>query len=361
MFGGGLVAACDAFAAQALPRAKPPAPRTPGAEWDVAVLGGTGFIGTEVVRALVGAGLRVGVMARGGNNLPAVFADPLVSVLRGDIRDAPSVARAIGTAKIVVNLAHGGGGASFAAVRAAMVGGAEIVARACLEKGVRRLVHVGSIASLYLGPQPGVVTGATPPDLRADERADYARAKADCDVMLLGLFAREKLPVVILRPGLVVGAGTSPFHSGVGLYNNEQHCIGWNAGRNRLPFVLVEDVAAAIVAACQTEGIDGRCYNLVGDVRPSARAYIAKLAEALGRPLRYHPQSPTWLWLEDMAKWVVKRATGRNVPMPTKRDFLSRGLSARFDCSDAIRDLGWRPNADPVAFEDRAIRVHAPG
>jgi hypothetical protein len=77
--------------------------------------------------------------------------------------------------------------------------------------------------------------------------------------------------------------------------------------------------------------------------------------------LRYHPQSPTWLWLEDMAKWVVKRATGRNVPMPTKRDFLSRGLSARFDCSDAIRDLGWRPNADPVAFEDRAIRVHAPG
>ena len=134
------------------------------------------------------------------------------------------------------------------------------------------MIHIGSIAALYLGPQDQPVTGHTPPDPEADERADYARAKAMTDRMLLALHGRD---VCVLRPGLVVGEGGLPFHSGLGVFNNEQHCIGWNAGRNPLPFVLVEDVAEAILRAGTRRRIDGRCYNLVGDVRPSAREYIA--------------------------------------------------------------------------------------
>ena len=241
-----------------------------------------------------------------------------------------------------------------------MVGGAETVARACQAAGVTRLLHVGSIASLYLGPDAGTITGATPPDPRETERGDYARAKVLADRMLLGLNATEAVPVVILRPGVVVGEGGPPLHSGLGLFNNDQHCIGWNDGRNPLPFVLVEDVASAIVRACDAEGIEGRCYNIVGEVRPSAREYLADMGQALGRPLRFHPQSPTGLWLVDVAKWLVKRATGRAVPMPAKRDFLSRGMAAPFDVSDAKRDLGWQPVADPAVFRARAIDVQAP-
>jgi nucleoside-diphosphate-sugar epimerase len=173
------------------------------------------------------------------------------------------------------------------------------------------------------------------------------------------MHAEQKLPVVILRPGVVVGDGTSPFHSGLGFFNTEQHCIGWNNGKNPLPFVLVEDVASAIRGAIVAENIEGRCYNLVGDVRPTARAYVEDLARTLRRPLRFHPQSPTFLWLEDMGKWLVKRATGRAVPMPSRRDFLSRGMAASFDCSDAKRDLGWQPAADAERFHRAAIQVHA--
>jgi nucleoside-diphosphate-sugar epimerase len=122
----------------------------------------------------------------------------------------------------------------------------------------------------------------------------------------------------------------------------------------------VEDVADAIYRATQAAGVDGKCYNLVGDVRPTARDFIVHLATALGRPLAFHPQSPTWLWGEDVAKWVVKRATGRDVPMPAKRDFLSRGMMAKFDISDAKRDLGWAPEADAARFWARAVDVHTP-
>src|SRR5205085_6191004 len=89
-----------------------------------------------------------------------------------------------------------------------------------------------SIAGLYLGPSHRPVTGATLPDPQAHRRSDYARAKAECDRVLINLHASEGLPVCILRPGVVVGEGGIANHGALGIFNNEQHCIGWNSGHN---------------------------------------------------------------------------------------------------------------------------------
>lgn len=363
-FGAALVSVCEAIRDEAFgPPAPPPEPRRGVRRVrppEVAVLGGTGFIGVQAVQRFVAEGKRVSVLARSIRNLPEALQHERVTLHRGDIRDYEAVRSAIAGAEVVVNLAHGGGGATFEQVRAGMVGGAETVARISLALGVRRLVHVGSIAALYLGPQFQTITGATPPDPKAWRRADYARAKAECDRMLLEMHAREGLPVCILRPGLVVGEGTAAFHSGLGFFNNEQHCVGWNLGGNPLPFVLVEDVAEAIVLAALTDtAVEGRCYNLVGDVRPSAREYMRDLAEATGRPLRFHPSLPSGLWAGELAKWAIKQAGGRRSPLPSRRDILSRGLRARFDCDDAKRDLGWVPTVDPRTFSRNAVEVHA--
>lgn len=367
-FGRSLVELCGEIAEAAFPEAKvgsgrssatvvriAEADRAAAPDWDVAVLGGTGFIGRHAVARLLDAGHTVSVMARSLRNLPALFAHPRVRLVRGDVRDRDAVAKAVGEARVVVNLAHGGGSGSYEEIRAALVGSAVAVAEVCLDQGVERLVHVGSIAGLYLGDPAEVVTGQTPPDPQAEQRADYARAKAEADRELLALHRDRSLPLVILRPGLVVGAGTSPFHSGLGMFNNEQHCVGWNRGDNPLPFVLVEDVADAIEAACRVPAIEGRAFNLAGGVQPGARAYLAELAERLGRPLVYHPQAPRRLWAEEIAKWGVKKAVGRKPGWPHFRDLQSRGLAARLDCSDARRDLGWQPVCDPATFYERCL------
>lgn len=364
-FGAHLVDVCVRAADAAFTVKPTPAPQRAqgddggGGDYDVAVLGGTGFIGAHVVKRLLADDMRVGVMARNVRNLGAVFSDPRVTVIRGDVRVREDVERGVGAAKLVINLAHGGGGKNFEEVRAAMVGGAETVARVCLARGVERLVHVGSIAALYLGPQDGTITGATRPDPKRDLRADYARAKADCDVMLTDMHKNEGLPVCLLRPGVVVGEGGIANHSALGFFNNDQHCVGWNRGSNPLPFVLAEDVADAVWRACRAPTAVGRCYNLVGDVRLTAREYVAELAAAQQRPLRFHPKYPTELWLEDMAKWAVKKAVGRKVAMPARYDILSRGLNAVFDCGDAKRALDWRPVDDRARFIERGVRVHA--
>jgi predicted dehydrogenase/nucleoside-diphosphate-sugar epimerase len=361
-FGRRMVEVGERIAAAVPDRVRPravAAPALQNAACDVIVIGGTGFIGQHLVRQLTERGAKVGVMARNLNNLPDRFHEPGVVLVKGDASNADDVRRAVEGVPVVVNLAHGGGGTAEAMERA-ILGGARAVAEACLASGARRLVHVGTIAALDLGDASAVVTGATPPDPGADARDVYTRTKAAADRMLLEMHATRGLPVTILRPGVVIGEGGIAFHSGVGFYNREKHCLGWNDGTNPLPLVLAEDVAAAIVRAIDAPAAVGRSYNVVGDVRLSAREYTEQLARALGRPLVFHPQSLRTQFAVELFKWGVKKAAGRkDATFPNRADLASRGMPARFDTQDIKRDLGWQPVADRQSFLQRAFAVHA--
>lgn len=360
-FGASLVRFCQAINDDAFPAQTAAAPLPASGSdnnYDILIIGGTGFIGRHVVTALIGSQKRVGVMARNLNNLSGVFYKENVTLVRGDATKEADLERAIAPARIVINLAHGGGGETWEEIRDALVGSARAVAEKCLAHKIDRLIHVGSIAGLYLGNSDETVTDATPPDPLAETRGDYARAKAEADRLLMSWHDTKNLPVCILRPGLVVGEGASPFHSGIGVYNNDQHCLGWNRGVNPLPFVLVEDVAQAMVEAVQRDQVIGGTYNLVGDVRLSASEYIEELARATRRPLQFHPQSLWKLQGVELAKWMIKRLSGRKVPLPSYRDLKSRGMTSTFDIEDTKRDLKWTPVADRQEFIRRAILVH---
>ena len=54
-------------------------------------------------------------------------------------------------------------------------------------------------------------------------------------------------------------------------------CQLWGEGRNKLPLVLVEDVARGLVAAMEKPGIEGRSFNLVADPCLSAQEYLDEL------------------------------------------------------------------------------------
>lgn len=359
-FGRELVALCEAIAGRA--RVEPrgagrPATVAGPVSCDVAVLGGTGFIGRQVVRRLVETGSKVAVVARSVDRLPELFCRPEVQVVRGSIGDRSVLARVFESAPVVVNLAHGGG-EGRAGIERAMVGGARLVAEEALAAKVPHLIFASSIAALNLGDPASTVTAATPPDGEPDARADYARAKVLAERELQRMASDQGLPLTIVRPGVVVGEGTSPFHSGVGFFNRESHCLGWNDGRNPLPLVLADDVAEAILAIIdRRETSLGKSYNLIGDVRLSARDYLAELARSTGRPLVFHPGAP-WRWhAEEMAKWLIKRLAGRRGPMPRLHDFRSRALAARFDTGTEKTDLGWQPEASRELFLERAFRA----
>lgn len=325
----------------------------------VLVIGGTGFIGRHTVTRLLADGYQVRVFARGIRNLHACFYQSGVELISGDVRNSEHLGAAMDGVQFVVNLAHGGGGANFAEIRKAMVDSAIAVCDAAVAAKVQRLIHVGSISSLYLGDATAVVTGATPSDPQSTERNDYSRAKALADQAVVDNCRRNSLDLVILRPGLVVGDGTSPFHGGLGFFNNEQYCNGWNLGNNPLPWVLVTDCAEAISLSLTSSQAVNNSYNLVGDVRWSAREYLRELSIATGRPLKFKATFPQTLWAVEVFKWLIKTVGGKKSPLPPLRDIKSRGLVARFDCSDAKQDLNWQPVADANEFRRQAISIFA--
>lgn len=317
----------------------------------VLVIGGNGFIGRNLVDLLVEADHQVTVASRSGGGRGGSE----VQSATVDVANAASVNAAVAEADIVYHLATGGGD-RWCDFERDFIEGTRNVADACLRHGVQRLIYTSSIAALYLGKRDTInETAGT--DRKPQSRAMYSRAKILAERVLIDFRRDHELPVVIVRPGVVVGRRGMVNHSGVGYWPTDLCCIGWNRGSNPLPFVLVKDVAQALFAALYAPGIDGMDFNLAGDVRPSAREYISRLANTARRNYRYYPQGPWKLQIMEIGKWLLKLAARKaENSFPSYRDIKSRGLVSQIDCSAAKRYLGWTPNSDQELFYREAVQ-----
>jgi nucleoside-diphosphate-sugar epimerase len=328
-----------------------------GREADVLVIGSTGFIGQHLVRALAESGSKVRVMARTPAALPDAVRAAACMVAEGDIRDPAAVSSAVAGCRRVIHMVAGAP-EGWKDYERLYLDGTRHVADACLALGVEQFQFASSIAALYLGQPGAVVTNDTPPDERLDERCDYARAKALCERMLLDLHKTRGLPVVIVRPGIVVGAGGPPEHLGVGHWASATRCVAWGAADYPLPFVLASDVAAAMVSALNRPGLEGRAFNLVGDVAMRASEYVATLATLSRRDVRLHQRTLAGWWALEHFGWAVK-AVGRkaNNSALSWRELKYRTGASPLDCSGTKQTLEWTPEADRGRFIERGIRA----
>ena len=347
---------CDAAVAELDERPEPEPlawSTTPARAGEVVVLGASGFIGRRVVARLRARGIPVTAAVRRRHALPPELAEGVtagdVRLVRAALDDPAALAGALRGARVVLHLATGGGD-TWEAVERSMVRGTVAVARAALAERAERLVYVSSTAALYLGADAGDELGDdTGPDPRPEARAPYARGKALAERELLRLHAAEGLPVTIVRPAVVLGEGTPLQHSGIGLWVQDNHCVGWGTGRRPVPLVHVDDVAEALAALAvhPGHGLDGRALNLAARSRLNAPEIVAELARATGRDLAYHPR-PLWLsQVLEIGKWLVKRAGGRrDAAFPSWRDLRSRELAPTLRCETAREVLGWSPCDD---------------
>lgn len=321
----------------------------------ILVLGGTGFIGGELVRQFVQGGHRVRLLARSPSKLPGELRSPLVECVAGDLTEPADLEKALRGVEVVYHLARTVTKTWPDALRDE-VGVTRQIAEQALAAGVRRFVYTGTIDSYYAGSRAGTITEETPLDPRIGSRNIYARAKAASEELLRSMQRERGLPLVIVRPGIVLGRGSSPFHWGVGMWWYGSICQTWGEGRNPLPLVLVEDVASGLVAALDAPGIEGESFNLVAAPLLSAQEYLDEVERAAGIRLQRQPTSIARFYLWDMFKHAVKvlvRHPERR--LPSYRDWESRSQKARFDCTRARTRLGWKPVDDRETMIRRGI------
>jgi nucleoside-diphosphate-sugar epimerase len=312
----------------------------------VVIFGGAGFIGRQVVARLAGKVHRLRVVSRRaaahGNGAGGI------EYLAGDVCDRECVREVVRGASVVFHLT----------IEEDFTRGARNIADACVEHGVRRLLFASTSDALYLG-EGGKIDERAGPDPKPHLRNAYSRGKAESEALLLETHASSGLGVVILRPCLVVGPGGPLAHAGIGTWNSPTCCIGWGEGTHPMPFVLVQDVADAMVLAIHTPGIDGKAFNLAGDVFLSAREYVALLAERTKRDFRFYPRNLVAFWAAGAVKTVIKRWIQKGpVEGRAYHDIQSSTMRTQIDNSAAKQLLGWRPNSSLEVFVREAIDSH---
>ena len=319
------------------------------------VIGGTGFIGRHLTRALVARGTDVRVLSRGRTGPFADLPDQ-VETVGASLQDKDALIAAMDGVEVVYNLAKSLDDTWEAALQND-VGVAVRVVEACQAAGVKRLVYTGTIAS-YDMSDPGVtITEDTGFSGDMSDRNLYARSKAECEKRLMQMHRDSGLPVTIARPGIVVGHGGPLQHWGIGRWHGAGAVRIWGKGHNVLPFVLIEDVCDGLIAMAEHPDAVGESFNLVGPPMMSARDYFDAIHATMGARIRVSPGNLHLFWAMDAVKYQLKKHALRRkgAVRASLRDWKSRAHLSPFDNRKPREVLGWSPETDREAFIDKAI------
>ena len=253
------------------------------------VTGGGGFIGSNLVRALIVRGDEVRVLDNFSTGNRANLEGLDVEVVEGELRSYERVHNAVRGVEVVFHL--GALGSVPRSVQdpltssAVNVEGTLNVLLAARDENVRRVVFSSS-SSVYGTRRELPVTEGTPPD----PISPYGVAKLAAERYCVS-FSRvyESFESVVLRYFNVFGPRQSP-HSQyaaviplfVSAIDRGDPITVFGDGEQSRDFTFVENVVDATIRAAEVPAANGRMFN-VSAGRP---ATINELADALGRIMR---------------------------------------------------------------------------
>lgn len=321
----------------------------------VLVVGGTGFLGRDLTRGLVAQGVDVRVLSRGSGG-PFGDIPDRVELFAASLKDEESLTRAMEGIDTVYHLAKSDN-ATWEGYLENDVAVTERLARAALTAGVSRFIYTGTIASYMMDDPARTITEDTGFGDDMENRNHYARAKALCEERLLALHRDAGLPLVIARPGIVVGPGGPLQHWGIGKWNGAGAVQLWGKGTNVLPFVLIDDVTDALIRMRTADTAIGQDYNLIGEPMMTGRDYFDAIAETLDARIRVSGSSLNMLHVLDRVKYGLKKYALRKggLTKTPLSDWKSRAHLSPFDNAKAKRDLDWAPVQNKDEFVRRAI------
>lgn len=315
----------------------------------VGITGGSGVVGTAVLRHLIAAGNEVRALTRsdpGAHRMAALGAVPIM----GDLLERSALDSLVEGCEVVFHVA----GVNELCPRdpglmwRVNVEGTEMVVAACSEAEVARLVHTSS--AVTIGQRRSEV-GNEETRHRGWYLSEYERSKHHAETVALG--APASLDVVVVNPSSVQGPGRA---TGTGR-------ILLAAARGRLPVTIetaisvvdIDDCARGHLLAAE-RGIPGERYLLSGVTLTITEA-LQLLARVTGRSSRVMVIPPA---IFSAAAWIVETGftmVGRRPPVCLEMARVMR-FGQRYDGSKATVELGleYTPMAKTL---DRTVKWFA--
>jgi nucleoside-diphosphate-sugar epimerase len=305
----------------------------------IAVIGGTGHIGSYLVPRLIELGARVTSISRGQRD-PYQPHGAWSKVDRVALdRDAAEAAGEFGSAiaalnpDVVIDLI------CFSPASARQL------ARA-LAGRVQQLLHCGTV--WVHGPAVEVPTTEEAP---RRPFGSYGVDKAEIERLLLNAARRDGLPATVVHPGHIVGPGWAPLNPAghfdpevfAQLARGERLALP-NFGLETVHHVHADDVAQAFERAlARRSAAIGESFHAVSPAALTLRGYAERIADWFGRPadLEFLP-------------WDVWRATVTEEQAQATWDHIAHSPNCSIDKARQL--LGYRPRYRSLQAVQEAVR-----
>lgn len=299
----------------------------------ILVTGSTGFIGSQLCRALTAEGHQVRAFHRPSSPLD-LLEDLEVEHALGDLTQPESVESAMQDVEAVFHVAAWMGAGQAGRQYAVTVEGTRAVVQAARKAGVRRLVHTSSVAALGVpaNNKPSLLNENHTWNYRPEHYPyGYAKYLAELEVQKA---VAQGLDAVIVNPSVVFGAGDR-YRQATSILSSLASRKLTVAAEGGINLVHIADVVDGHLAALRS-GRRGERYILSGE-NLSFLAMLQLAAEVVGVP------APTSV----LPAGLLRAAAG---PVYWLRNYLDAPidptllrLAGRFffyDCSKAAQELG---------------------
>ena len=246
------------------------------------ITGATGFIGKTLVKKLAGSAHEVRCLVRPTSRV-AALRQAGFQLVTGSVNDPEALRVGMAGCDWVIHLAnlytmwH----AELAQFTRVNVEGTYNVMQAALQAGVSKVVYV-STAAVYGRPVDNPFNEESRPGPRLF--SEYGRTKALGNQVAWQLYREHGLPLVVLYPGIVLGAGDD---KPSGKYVSDiihRRVPATIFHHSTATYVYVGDVADAILQAAGRPETTGKKY-LLGGARLNGKEYVDLIHEISGVPL----------------------------------------------------------------------------
>jgi uncharacterized protein YbjT (DUF2867 family) len=225
----------------------------------ILVAGGTGTLGTQVVRLLTGRGRPVRVLSR--DPARAAQLPGTVEARTGDLRDPATATAAVAGCTTVISAVHGFAGPGRPSPESVDRDGNRALIQAAVAAGAEHMVLVS-------------VLDAAPDHPMSLHRAKFAAEQA---------LRRSGLAWTIVRPAPYLETWVGII--GAKLADNGPAQV-FGPGRNPITFVSARDVAASIDLAVHDPTLRGQVLEVAGPERLTFTQLAERLVAATGHPGR---------------------------------------------------------------------------
>jgi len=314
------------------------------------VTGGSGFLGSHLVEALVARGEKVRVLVRSTSKVD-YLKSLKVDLIYGDLNNINSLRKAIQNIERIYHcaaLATDWG--TWEMFRTTNVTGVHNLLEVALEAGIRKFIHV-STTDVYGHP-----------DYPADEDTPYrlrgwpyGDTKIEGEQLVWNYYRQHDLPITIVRPVNIYGPRSTTFVSDIVELLKSGSMINIGNGRKPAGLAYVTNVVDVILRAADSENSVGQAYNTSDGSDVTWRQYVNRLAEIIGVP---SPKIVIPYRLAYLTGWVMEKIYGvlpiKGRPLLTRMAAELFGTNQGFPINKARRELGYKPEVD---FDEGMRRV----